>query len=165
MTLPLILVVAIAENGVIGRDNQLLWRLRTDLKRFRDLTLGKPMIMGRKTFQSIGKPLPGRTSIIVTRDAHYQSEKCLIVHSVEEAITAASELNPEEIFVIGGAQIYACALPTVQKIYLTEVYYSFDGDTFFPELAENQWKEAKRESFLADQRNPYPYDFVELERK
>ena len=157
------IVVAYSSNHVIGKDNRLLWHLPDDLKRFKNLTMGHPMIMGRKTFESIGKPLPGRTSIIVTRDPHYRREGCLVVHSVEEAIGVAFELVPE-VFVIGGAQIYERVLPMVQKIYLTEVHHFFEGDTFFPELNQNQWREIKRESFPADLRNPYAYDFVELER-
>ena len=145
MTLPLILVVAVAENGVIGRDNQLLWRLKTDLGRFRDLTMGKPMIMGRKTFQSIGKPLPGRETIVLTRDAGFAAEGVHVVHSWEEAVAKGAELatrmGADSVAVAGGAEIYALALPHVQSIFLTEVQAAPEGDAVFPAFDRSRFRE------------------------
>ena len=137
------IIVAASQNGVIGRDNQLLWRLPDDLKRFKQLTLGHPMIMGRKTFESIGKPLPGRTSIIVTRSPEYQVEGTLVVHSLEEALAVAGKLDTEEAFIIGGGEIYRQALEnnSVDQIYLTLVHADSEGDTFFEFPDEAKWQQ------------------------
>ena len=123
------------EGRGIGKDNKLLWRIPDDMKRFRELTMGHPVIMGRKTYESIGRPLPGRTNIIVTRDASYQAAGCKIVHSIEEAIKLAKSLDQEEIFVIGGAQIYKETIGKADKLYLTIVKGIYDADTFFPEYS------------------------------
>ena len=139
MTASLILVVAAADNGVIGRDNRLLWRLKTDLRRFRDLTWGKPMIMGRKTFQSIGRPLPGRETIVLTRDAAFHADGVHVAQTWQEAVSLgenlAKAMNATEVAVVGGAEIYALALPDIKKIFLTRVHSSPAGDAIFPELA------------------------------
>ncbi|PKV76371.1 dihydrofolate reductase [Pontibacter ramchanderi] len=159
------IVVAIAENNVIGKDNQLIWHLPADLRHFKQKTMGHPMIMGRKTFESIGKPLPGRTTIIVTRQEDYKAEGCIVVNSVEEAIAKGKELDSEQVSIVGGAEIYKQALPMVDMLYLTEVHHAFNGDTFFPELKEEEWQELSAESHEPDEKNKYPYTFKELRRK
>ena len=158
------LVVAVAENGVIGHNNQLIWHLPNDLKQFKRLTTGNCIIMGRKTFDSIGKPLPNRTSIIISRNTHIQIEGCIMVNSLENAILEAQKIGNEEAFVIGGAEIYRLALPKVDKIYLTEVHHVYEGDTFFPVIDKTIWKETHRENFEIDEKHSVKYSFVELEK-
>jgi dihydrofolate reductase len=160
----IIIVAAYAQNRVIGKDNDLVWHLPKDLKHFKELTLGHPMIMGRKTFESFGKPLPGRTSIIITRDRHYQQESCIVVHSLEEAVNEAKKLD-DQIYIAGGAEIYKQALPITDIMYLTEVKASPEGDTFFPEFSANEWQETARKSFNKDEKHQYAFDFVTWERK
>jgi dihydrofolate reductase len=160
----IILVAAHAQNRVIGKDNELVWRLPKDFKHFKDLTMGHPMIMGRKTFESLGKPLPGRTSIIVTRDRQYQQEGCIVVHSLQEGIDEAKKLD-EEIYVIGGSQIYEQALPLANKMYLTEVKATPDGDAFFPEFSQEEWQETARKSFPKDDKHDYAFDFITWEKR
>jgi len=155
------LVVAMAENRVIGKNNQLIWHLPADLKHFKNLTTGHPIIMGRKTFESIGKPLPNRTNIVVTRQEDFRPEGCLVAHSLSEALMMAQQLDAE-IFVIGGAEIYKQAMFLADTIYLTEVHQEFEGDTFFPEIDTLLWIETDREEHKADEKNPYDYDFVTL---
>lgn len=157
------LIVAMAENRVIGKNNDLIWHLPADLKHFKNLTTGHPIIMGRKTFESIGKPLPNRTSVVVTHQQDYQPEGCVVVHSLEEAIERAQELG-QEVYIIGGAQIYRQSLPLADTIFLTEVHHSFEGDTFFPEFGA-EWQEVSREVHQPDEKNKYPYSFVKLKRK
>ncbi|MBD1398724.1 dihydrofolate reductase [Pontibacter sp. JH31] len=159
------IVVAIAENNVIGKDNQLIWHLPADLRHFKQKTMGHPMIMGRKTFESIGKPLPGRTTIIVTRQKDYQVEGCIVVNSVEEAIAKGKELDSEQVNIVGGAEIYKQALPLVDTLYLTRVHHAFEGDTFFPELKEAEWQEVSSESHEPDEKNKYAYTFKRYSRK
>ena len=159
------LIVAVAENGVIGHHNQLIWHLPNDLKQFKRLTTGHCIIMGRKTFESIGKPLPNRTSIIISRNPDFQIEGCITVDSLENAIKKAQELENEETFVIGGAEIYRLSLPKVNKIYLTEVHHAFEGDTFFPVIDKTVWQETYREDFETDEKHSYKYSFVELGKK
>jgi dihydrofolate reductase len=138
-----VIVVAVGENGVIGAENDLPWRLPTDLKHFKSLTLGKPMIMGRKTFESIGKPLPGRTTIILTRDESYKVEGCLIAHNVDMALRlgeqTAADMGANEIAIVGGAQVYQLLLPHTDKIELTRVMASPVGDAVFPDLG-TEWR-------------------------
>ena len=155
------IIVAASQNGVIGRDNQLLWRLPDDLKRFKQLTLGHPMIMGRKTFESIGKPLPGRTSIIVTRSPEYQVEGTLVVHSLEEALAVAGKLDTEEAFIIGGGEIYRQALEnnSADQIYLTLVHADSEGDTFFEFPDEAKWQQNDTEFHPADERHSVAFSF------
>jgi dihydrofolate reductase len=162
--LKLSLIVAVAENGVIGHNNQLIWHLPNDLKQFKRLTTGHCIIMGRKTFESIGKPLPNRTSIIISRNPDFQIEGCITVNTLENALKKAQELENEESFIIGGAEIYRLALPLTDKIYLTEVHHAFEGDTFFPAIDKTIWKETKREDFEIDEKHFYKYSFVEMER-
>src|SRR5687768_6483697 len=134
------LLVAAAENGVIGKDNKLPWHLPDDLKYFKNLTWGLPILMGRKTFDSIGKPLPGRKSIVITRQKSWKHECVEVVHSVKEAIKKATAYGAKEIFVIGGAEIFKTALPEADRIYLTRIHEHFDGDVFFPELNSSEWQ-------------------------
>ncbi|NBJ11947.1 dihydrofolate reductase [Microvirga arsenatis] len=169
MTVPLILVVAMAENGVIGRDNRLLWRLKTDLGRFRRLTMGKPMIMGRKTFQSIGKPLPGRETVVLTRDKGFAAEGVHVAHAWEEAMARgqelASRMGADAIAVAGGAEIYAMALPHVRNLYLTEVQAAPKGDAVFPAFDRSQFREVRRESHPKGPDDEHPFTFIDLERR
>lgn len=141
---PLVSVIAaVAANGVIGRDNALPWRLPEDLKRFRALTLGHPVIMGRKTFESIGRPLPGRRNIVVTRNAEYKAEGGETAASLAAALAACA--GAEEVFVIGGAQLYGEALACAERLYLTEIRAEFEGDAHFPDYERSDWQEAQRE--------------------
>ncbi len=156
------LIVALDRNRVIGRENQLPWRLPADLKRFRALTMGKPVIMGRKTFESIGRPLPGRHNIIMTRNEGFQAEGCTVVHSLAEALKVA---GGGEVMVIGGAAIYALFLPQAERLYLTWIDADFAGDTFFPEIRDEEWQEVSRELFEADENNPYRFNFVIMDRR
>jgi dihydrofolate reductase len=163
-TMKLSLIVAVAQNNVIGHNNQLIWHLPNDLKQFKRLTTGHCIIMGRKTFDSIGKPLPNRTSIIISRNPDFQIDNCLTVSSLNEAIKKAKELGETEAFIIGGAEIYRLSLSLVDKIYLTEVHHTFEGDTFFPEIDKNSWQETHREDFETDEKHLYKYSFVEMDR-
>ncbi|PQA60506.1 dihydrofolate reductase [Siphonobacter curvatus] len=153
------LVVAVAENGAIGKDNQLLWHLPDDLKQFKKLTSGHTVVMGRKTYESIGKPLPNRTNVIITRNENYEAPGCIVVSSLEEAIRTESD-----VYIIGGAEIYQQALPLTDRIHLTEVQASVEGDTFFPKLDSAEWHELSRETHPTDEKHTYAFDFVELER-
>jgi dihydrofolate reductase len=152
------LIAAMGHNRVIGKDNSLPWKLSADMKRFKELTSGKPVIMGRKTFESIGKPLPNRTNIIITRDKDYKTESCVVVHSVEEALKAAK--GNKEIMIIGGEQIFKQFLPIANKMYLTFIDEDFEGDAYFPEYNKSEWKEVKKE----EHNNELKYAFVDLER-
>jgi dihydrofolate reductase len=156
------LIVAVADNGVIGRQNELPWRLPEDLKRFKALTMGKPIVMGRKTFESIGKPLPGRTNIVITRQTDLSLPGCVLVDSVPAAVTAAGQVD--EVMIIGGGDIYRQALSQADRVQLTEVHATIDGDAFFPELNAKQWREIAREDYPADERHAHAYSFVTLER-
>ncbi|MEK7599196.1 MAG: type 3 dihydrofolate reductase [Patescibacteria group bacterium] len=157
------IITAWAKNKVIGKDNKLPWKLPADLKRFRELTLGKPVIMGRKTFESIGKPLAGRTNIVITRDKNFKSAGAIVVNSPEEAVKAAG--NAGEIMVIGGASVYKEFLPLAQRIYLTDIGAEFEGNAFFPDFNLDAWKTVSREDREADEKNPCHYTFMILERK
>jgi dihydrofolate reductase len=156
------LIVAMAENRVIGRNNQLPWRIPADLRHFKALTLGKPVIMGRKTYESIGRPLPGRDNIVISADSGYQAEGCQVVHSVEQALEAAGSC--EEAMIIGGANLYRQTLENADRLYLTLVKAEPEGDTWFPEIELQQWREIERQAHTADESNEYDYDFVVLER-
>lgn len=160
---PLIsLIVAMAKNGVIGRDNQLPWRLPADLAHFKRVTMGKPMIMGRKTWESLPGLLPGRRHIVVTRDKAYRAEGCTLVNSLDQALAAAGEAA--EVMVVGGGTIYKEMLPRADRLHLTLVDAEVEGDARFPEIDFSQWRECTRESHPADERNPHSYTFLELER-
>ena len=156
------LVVAMARNRVIGRDNQLPWHLPADLKHFKAITIGKPVVMGRKTYESIGRPLPERTNIVVTRDPDYRAEGCLVVNSAEAAIEAAGAVD--EVMIIGGGQFYEEMLPRADRLYLTEVHEDVEGDAWFPEFDRGAWRELEREDCQPDERNPHAYSFLVLER-
>ena len=163
------LIAALAENRVIGRDNTLPWRLPNDLKYFKAVTLGKPVIMGRKTWESLGRPLPGRTNIVITRQAGYAPAGAKVVASLDAAIRLAESValidGQDECVVIGGAEIYALVLPRCDRLYLTEVHANVEGDTFFPVFDRAQWHETKRERFSAEGPNPYDYSFVVYEKR
>jgi dihydrofolate reductase len=154
------IIVAVSENGVIGKDNQLLWRLPDDLKRFKQLTLNHPMIMGRKTFESIGKPLPGRTSIVITSQKEFSADGVVVAHSLEEALEKARSTEALEAFIIGGGEIYKQALPLTDRLYVTEVKTIIDGDTFFEMPEPAAWKESERIVHEADDRHIYKFEFV-----
>ncbi len=155
-------IVAVAQNNVIGKDNDLIWRLSEDLKRFKRITSGHHIIMGRLNYESIGRPLPNRTNVIITRQKDYTAEGCVVVNSLEEALQVAKDNGETEAFIIGGAQIYNLAMPYIEKIYLTEVHQSFDGDVFFAELGE-EWKEVHREGpFPKTEKDQCEYSFVDL---
>lgn len=155
------IIAAIGSNRELGKNNKLLWHIPEDMKRFRELTNGHPIIMGRTTYESIGRPLPNRTNIIVTRDPDYKAEGCIVVHSLEEAITEAKKHEEEEIFVIGGGQIYSQAITMADKLYLTKVNGIFDADTFFPDYSDF----TRVVSSEKKQDNTYTYEFLELERR
>ena len=163
------LIVAVADNGVIGRDGGLPWRMPSDLKTFRRLTMGKPIVMGRRTFQSIGKPLDGRDNIVVTRDSYFEHTGVSAVASVAEALTLARVLartrGADEIMVIGGADIYAAVLPVADRIYLTRVHATPDGDKHFPTLAGGEWTEVSREAMPKGERDEFAATLIVLERK
>jgi dihydrofolate reductase len=159
------LVVAIAENRVIGKDNQLIWHLPKDLQHFKKLTLGHPMVMGRKTFEAIGKPLPGRTSIIVTHQPNYAApEGCIVAPSLEKALEHGLALD-EQVMVVGGGEIYKQALPLAEIVYLTLVHESFEGDVVFPDLEADVWEVTDQEEHLPDEKHAYPFTFFTFRRK
>lgn len=157
------IIVAASQNNVIGKDNQLIWRLSADLKRFKALTTGHHIIMGRKTFDSIGKPLPNRTSIIISHQADYKAEGCIVVNSLEEALEKVPA--NQEAFIIGGGTIYKEVIDKADKLYLTLVHKKFDGDTFFPKVDEKIWKSTKREDHMPSEKNEYAYSFIDYVRK
>ena len=160
------LVVAMARNGVIGRDNQLPWHLPEDLKYFKSVTMGKPIVMGRKTCDSIGRPLPGRTNIVITRSTEWQCEGVEVAHSLEQALELAARVaecdGVDELIVMGGGEIYRQSLPRADRLYITEVDAEVEGDARFPELIESQWSECKRVPGAPG--GTYPYAFVVKER-
>ncbi|WP_111497332.1 dihydrofolate reductase [Marinobacter bohaiensis] len=164
------LIVAMARNRVIGRNNALPWYLPGDLRYFKQATMGKPILMGRKTFESIGKPLPGRLNVVITRDESWQAPAGVAVeHSLEAAYRRAgaqAELDgSEEVMIIGGGQIYADALADVDRMYVTLVHDDVEGDAWFPEVNWGQWQEIGREDFSASDNNPYDYSFVVYQRR
>ncbi len=158
-------IVATAKNNVIGKDNGIPWYLPADLKYFKRTTLGHHIIMGRKSFESIGRPLPKRTNIIVTRDPFYMASGCIVVHSIEEGLKIAKENKEEEAFIIGGGQVYKQSFPLLEKLYLTEVDLEVEGEIYFPPVNEEEWEEVKREAHLPDEKNKCAYVFRVLERK
>ena len=157
-------IAAMSINRVIGKDNQLPWHLPADLKHFKNLTTGHPILMGRKTYESIGKPLPNRTNLIMSQNSDFQAAGCITVQSIQEVLAQPAVINSEELFIIGGAHIYQLWLAEITRIYLTLVKETFDGDAFFPELNSNDWREIAREQHQADEQNIYAYDFIQLER-
>ena len=163
--LPLIsMVVAATENDVIGRDNGMPWHLPDDLKYFKARTMGKPMLMGRKTFESIGKPLPGRTSLVMTRDPNWRApEGVVVVRSLDEAL--AWSVNVPELCAVGGAEIFRLAWPLAQRLFLTRIHATIAGDTFFPKPDPGEWREVDRVEHPADERHAYPMSFITLDRR
>ena len=156
------IIAAMSANRVIGSNNDLPWRLPEDWKRFKSLTMGHHLIMGRKTFESIGQPLPGRTTVVITRQTGYAPEGVLVAHSVEQALQMAA--GDDEVFVAGGAQIYQQMLPRADRMYLTSIDAEFEGDTYFPEFEESDWELISEEGYAQDEKNPYPYTFLTYER-
>ena len=157
------LVVAISSNNAIGKDNQLLWHLPADLKHFKSITSGHTIIMGRKTYDSIGKPLPNRRNIVITRQKNLQLDGVEVVNSLDEALALCK--GDEKVFVIGGAEIYRQAISICDKIELTRVHQEFEADAFFPELDKETWKEVWKEDHLPDEKNKFAYTFSTLERR
>jgi dihydrofolate reductase len=158
----LILVAALDEDGVIGRQGQLPWRLPNDLKRFRALTWGHRLLMGRKTYESLGKPLAGRDNWVVSADPAFQAPGCRLFPSVERALAAAQDAP---LMVIGGATIYRQTIALAQRLELTRVHAHVGGDTFFPAVSSGQWRELGREEHVTDASHPYPYSFISLQRR
>ncbi len=154
------IIAAMGRNRAIGYKNTLPWRLPADLQRFKQLTLGHHMVMGRKTFESIGRPLPGRTSIIITRQADFQADGCLIAYSLDAAIELAKSRGEQEAFIIGGAEIYAQALAKANRMYLTLVEAEPQADAFFPAFDENVWEKSAEELVAADEKNPHELKFT-----
>jgi dihydrofolate reductase len=157
------LIVAVSQNYVIGRAGRLPWRLAADLRRFQRLTMGHHLIMGRKTYESIGRPLPGRTSIVVTRQAQYAAPGVVVARGVDEALQAAA--GDSEVFIIGGGELYRQAMPRVERIYMTVVAATVEGDTFFPELDADQWQTVAESLHPADARNEFAHRFLVCERR
>lgn len=155
------IIAAMAENRVIGRDNELPWRLPADLRHFKALTIGKPIIMGRKTWESLPGLLPDRPHIVITGEQDYQAEGCTIVHSIDEALAAAGDVP--EVMIVGGGSFYAQMLPEADRIYLTLIHAEIEGDAFFPEYRAAEWNEVAREEHAPDEKNPYAYSFITLE--
>lgn len=156
------IIVAMDRNRVIGKGDDLPWHISSDLKNFKKITMGKPIVMGRKTHESIGRPLPGRENIILTRDKIYQAEGCTVLHSMEEIFEHCKGVK--EVMITGGAEIYKLSLEQASRLYLTEVHTEIEGDTFFPEFDHGEWEEVSREDHKADEKNEFDYSFVLLER-
>lgn len=152
-------IVAMDQNQVIGKDNQLPWHLPADLAYFKRVTIGKPILMGRKTHESIGRVLPGRENIIVTRNLNYQSSTCTVIHDLKDVQKLSSNLN-QELCVIGGAELFHELLSSADKLYITHIHHEFEGDTYFPEIDFGEWKVISREEGLKDEKNPYNYEYV-----
>ena len=162
MTARVCLVAAMAANRVIGKNNALPWHLPPDLKRFKALTLGHPVVMGRKTYESIGKPLPGRRNLVITRNRDYLAAGCEVVHSLDAALAACAD--DKEIYIIGGAELYRDSLPHAQRLEFTEIHAEFDGDARFPEYSPAEWCETGRETHGSEAGIPFRYDFVRYDR-
>jgi dihydrofolate reductase len=158
------LVVAASKNNVIGKDNHLLWCLPNDMAFFKNVTWGMPVIMGRKTFESLGRPLKGRPNIIITRQSDYHPEGATVVSNLEEAVRAGAAEDVKEVFVVGGGEIYKQSMSTANKVYLTRVHVTLEGDTSFPELDPNVWQLTSEQSFEADANHDYSYSFQLWER-
>ncbi|MBL6985557.1 MAG: dihydrofolate reductase [Methylobacter sp.] len=156
------LIVAMASNRAIGLNNQMPWHLSADLKKFKKITMGSPILMGRKTYESIGRPLPGRTNIIISRNSSYSQPGCLVFNDIDQALASCAEV--EEVFVIGGADFYQAMLPVADTLYLTLIHQEFPGDTFFPEIDDEQWIEVEREDIGDDPNVAFSYSFLKLEK-
>lgn len=158
-------VVAASENNVIGKDNKLPWHLPNDLKFFKNTTWAMPVIMGRKTFESFGKALPGRTNIVITRQADWKAEGVIVVNNLERAVEAATATDAKESFIIGGGDIFLQSWPKADKIYITRVHAEFEGDVFFPEINPNEWHQLSDKHFSPDEKHQYAYSFQQWKRK
>lgn len=156
------IIVAADENNVIGKDNGLIWHLPDDLKFFKEKTNGHAIIMGRRTFESVGRPLPNRTNIVITRDKNFNPEGCVIVNSLEAALEIAS--GDDEPFIVGGEQIYRLALPFTDRVYLTRIHHSFEGDRYFPELGA-EWKTVEKTEHGIDDKHAYSFTFISYEKR
>ncbi|GAB3954231.1 type 3 dihydrofolate reductase [Spirosoma harenae] len=159
------LIAAVAENGVIGRDNDMPWHLPDDFGFFKRKTSHHPIIMGRKSLEALGKPLPNRTNIVITRNPDFQADGVTVVNTLDEAITKAKSINQDEIFVIGGGEIYKMAMPVATTLYLTEIHQAYEGDAYFPAFNKSEWQEVSRRPHSADERHAVAFDFVEYSRK
>ena len=156
------LIVAVAENNVIGKNNNLPWHLPTDMKYFRDVTMGHCVIMGRKNYDSIPlkyRPLEGRTNIVVTRQKDFKADKCILVNSIQDALNEAKKKNEVEVFVIGGADIYSQTIDMADKLYVTHIHHTFDGDAFFPKIDSQRWKLTNKEDMKPDEKNKFSFSF------
>ncbi|MCW3072586.1 MAG: diacylglycerol kinase [Bacteroidetes bacterium] len=161
------LIVAVGDNNVIGKDNALIWHLPADMKFFKEKTTGHCIITGRKNYESIPekfRPLPNRTNIVITRQSDYSAPGAIVVNSVEAALEKAKQTGDEEIFIIGGAEIFRQSLGYANRIYLTVIHHSFEGDVFFPEIDRTQWKETTRIQGPVDEKNKYPHDYITLDK-
>ena len=157
------IIAAVGRNRALGKNNDLIWHLPADLKRFKEVTRGHHVIMGRKTYESLGRPLPNRTNIIVSRNPNFKAEGCMVVSSLEEALAEAkADQNP---YILGGAQIYKQALAVADRMDLTLIDEDFEADAFFPEFSEDHWEETSRQDFEKDEKNPYDYSFVQYKKK
>ncbi|WP_216092555.1 dihydrofolate reductase [Candidatus Marithrix sp. Canyon 246] len=156
------LCVATDENGLIGNNNALPWHLPADLKHFRKITMGKPIIMGRKTYESIGHALPGRLNIVLTNNINFSLDNCTVMHTIKEILSFSKDYD--ESVVIGGAKLYESFLPQIQRMYITRIHAEFIGDTYFPNYDSTEWREIQKQTYLADQKNSYNYSFSILER-
>ena len=157
------IIVAFDENQLIGSGNKLPWHLPADLKYFKSITMGHSMIMGRKTFESIGKALPGRRSIVVSRQAGLELPECEVTSTFDQALAACH--GEDEVFIIGGAEIFRHALPHADKLYITQIHHVFQGEVYFPPVTKSEWNEIARMDFDADEKNPWPYSFIQYVRK
>lgn len=159
------LIVAAAENNAIGKNNQLLWHLPNDLKFFKNTTWGMPVIMGRKTFEAVNKPLAGRFNIVITRQKDWSAEGVIVAADLADALKKAAETNCKEAFIIGGGEIYKQGIEFAGKIYITRVYASLDGDTFFPAIDISKWVQTTNQDFVADEKHAFAYSFQTWEKK
>ena len=169
MTMQISMIAAIDKNRLIGNGPNIPWHLPADLRHFREMTIGKPVVMGRKTFETLPKPLAKRKNMILTRNRNYTAPKaCIVVHSVEDVIKTAKTFNENEtteLMICGGAPIYAAFLPYANRLYLTQIHAVFEGDVYFPEVDWNEWEEVSRTDHKADEKNRHQYSFLILERK
>src|SRR3990167_1714856 len=156
-------IFAMSEDRVIGKNNHLPWRLPADMRHFKEITMGKPVLLGRKTYESIGKALPGRCNVVITRDTHFKAPGCVVAHSIETALDAVS--YSDEALVIGGAFLYEQMLPQITRLYMTVIHHYFEGDSFFPEIDMTQWEVVDRIDCPKDSENEYAYSFITLDRK
>ncbi len=153
-----------AANRVIGIDNKMPWHLSADLRNFKKITMGKPILMGRKTFESIGGPLPGRTNVVISRNPGYRWENCFVYNSIDSAIAACSAEH-DEVMIIGGSSFYEAMLPKASRLYLTQIHDDFEGDTYFPEFDRSEWHEVERQDVTDDRSVHFDYSFLILEHK